>query len=117
MQVTFPNTIYKFIQYFFKPYRTFFVIMILINIFVAAYVTLEPYVIKKLIDAATPLLGKRSLIKATLLPASLLVLLSILNNLSWRLNNYRLLDKLTLLKGEVRPPFEPKVITSSNQPT
>jgi hypothetical protein len=45
------------------------------------------------------LLGKRSLIKATLLPASLLVLLSILNNLSWRLNNYVHLRSIPKLRS------------------
>jgi ATP-binding cassette subfamily B protein len=97
----FPQNAKQFARHFFRPYRAYFVIMLLINFFVAGYISLQPYVLKKLIDAATPWLGKSELIHATLLPAGLLVFLTIFNNLAWRLNNYITLKSLPNLKADI----------------
>ncbi len=101
MQTSFPQDIKAFARHFLKPYRGYFVVMLCINIFVAGYITFQPYVFKKLIDAATPLLGKDILIRETLWPAALLILLTILNNLAWRLNNYIQLKLLPNLKANI----------------
>ena len=101
MKIIFPNNVQQFIKRFFKPYRIYFVVMILINLFVAIYIAVQPYVLKKLIDAATPLLGKEALIQATLWPAGFLIALTIFNNLAWRLNNYVTLKSLPDLKADI----------------
>ena len=100
-QEAFPNTLTLFIKHFFKPYRKFFIIMILINLFVALYIAVQPYVLKRLLDAATPLLGNTTLLQATLLPAILLITLTLFNNLAWRLNNYVSLKSLPNLKADI----------------
>ena len=100
-QETFPNTLTAFIKHFFKPYRKFFIVMISINFFVALYIAVQPYVLKKLLDAATPLLGNTTLLQATFLPAILLITLTLFNNLAWRLNNYVSLKSLPNLKADI----------------
>jgi len=101
MDKTFPSNIRAFAKHFLKPYRGCLVVMLCINALVAGYITVLPYVLKKLIDAATPLLGKDMLIQTTLLPAGLLILLTILNNLAWRLNNHVSLKSLPDLKADI----------------
>ena len=99
--VIFPNTVKAFVQRFFKAYRLYFVIMILINVFSALCIAIQPYVLKKLIDAVIPFLGQKALIQATLLPAILLILLTIFNNLAWRLNSYVTLKSIPALKADI----------------
>lgn len=101
MEKTFPPTLKHFIQHFFKPYRIYFVSMILITLIAALYSTVQPYVLKTLIDAATPLLGKTALIQATMLPAAILISLTILNNLAWRFNNFVWLKSVPALKADI----------------
>jgi len=101
MTVTFPSTLSQFVKHFFKPYRSFFTIMIIINVSAALFITIQPYVLKKLIDAATPYLGKEFLIQATLIPVGILISLTVLNNLAWRLNNYVHLKSLPDLKADI----------------
>jgi len=101
---TFPKTIKSFIQYFFRPYRTYFIILALIIFFVACYSTIKPYVLKKLIDAATPCLLElkgKGLMSATLLPSVFLISLTVLNNVAWRLNNYIFLKTMPNLKADI----------------
>jgi ATP-binding cassette, subfamily B, bacterial len=100
-KTTFPNTPWEFARHFFQPYRAYFVVMILINLSVATYISVQPYVLKKLLDAATPLLGNEALLRATLLPASLLIALTIFNNLAWRLNNYVTMKTSPALKADI----------------
>lgn len=97
----FPETAQKFIKYFFAPYRTYFIILLFVIIFVSLYSTVQPYVLKRIIDAATPLLGEDGLIKATLFPALILITLTIINNLAWRLNNYVILKSVPKLKADI----------------
>ncbi len=97
----FPETTQKFIKYFFAPYRTYFIILFFIIVIVSLYSTIQPYVLKTIIDAAIPLLGKESLIQATLLPVLILISLTILNNISWRLNNYVILKSVPKLKSDI----------------
>ncbi len=97
----YPKSPREFISYFFKPYRVYFFILFFIILIVASYSTVQPYVLKKLIDAATPLLGKRALIGATILPALILIILTIVNNIAWRLNNYVILKSVPKLKSDI----------------
>lgn len=97
----FPDNAIKFIRYFFRPYRLYFVILFLIIIFVALYGTVQSYVLKYIIDIATPLIGKNELIQATLIPVAILFSLTILNNLAWRLNNYVVLKTVPKLKSDI----------------
>ena len=75
--------------------------MLTINILVAAYVAIEPYVLKQLLDVATPLLGQTGLAEACVLPAGLLIFLTVANNLAWRFNNYLNLKALPKLKADI----------------
>lgn len=97
----FPETAIKFFKYFFKPYRKYFIILFFIILIVSLYSTVQPYVLKRIIDAATPLLGKEDLINATLFPVLILIALTILNNFAWRLNNYVILKSLPKLKSDI----------------
>lgn len=97
----FPETTQKFIKYFFKPYRIYFIILFFIILIVSLYSTVQPYVLKRIIDTATPLLGKGSLIKATLFPVLILIALTIINNVAWRLNNYVILKSVPKLKADI----------------
>lgn len=97
----YPQSARAFINYFFRPYRIYFFVLFFIILIVAGYSTVQPYVLKKLIDAATPLLGKEALIKATILPASILIILTIVNNFAWRLNNYVILKSVPKLKADI----------------
>ena len=97
----FPDTAQKFVKYFFAPYRTYFIILFFIILIVSLYSTVQPYVLKKIIDAAIPLLGKEGLIKATLFPALVLITLTIINNIAWRLNNYVILKSVPKLKANI----------------
>lgn len=99
--MTFPNTLRAFVQRFFRPYLLYFAVMVSINFLMAIYIAVQPYVLKKLIDSAIPFLGQKALIEATMLPASLLILLTILNNLAWRLNNYVTLKSIPDLKADI----------------
>lgn len=75
--------------------------MISINILSALYITVQPYVLKKLIDAVPPFIGKPGFILATIIPASLLIFLTILNNVIWRVNNYVTLKSIPDLKADI----------------
>ncbi len=97
----FPETAQKFIGYFFNPYRIYFIALFFVILFVSLYSTLQPYVLKKIIDASIPLLGKEGLIKATLFPALILIALTIINNFAWRLNNYVILKSVPKLKSDI----------------
>lgn len=97
----FPTTASKFTQHFFKPYRKYFFILFFVILFVSAYSTVQPYILKKLIDAATPLLGQEGLIRATLPPALILITLTILNSLAWRINNYVIYKSVPQLKADI----------------
>lgn len=97
----FPKTTQQFIKYFFKPYRIYFIILFFIILIISLYSTVQPYVLKRIIDTATPLLGKGSLIKATLFPVLILITLTIINNLAWRLNNYVILKSVPKLKADI----------------
>ena len=97
----FPETTQKFIKHFFKPYRIYFLILFFIILIVSLYSTIQPYILKRIIDAATPLLGNGSLIKATLFPALILITLTIINNFAWRLNNYVILKSVPKLKADI----------------
>ena len=97
----YPKSARAFISYFFRPYRIYFLILFFIILVVASYSTVQPYVLKKLIDAATPLLGKQALIGATILPALILIILTIVNNFAWRLNNYVILKSVPKLKADI----------------
>lgn len=97
----FPTTVYKFINYFFKPYRLYFVFLFIIIVFVALYIPVQSYVLKYIIDVATPLIGKKELLHAMLMPVVILFSLTILNNLAWRLNNYINLKTVPHLKADI----------------
>ena len=97
----YPKSTREFIGYFFRPYRIYFLILFFIILIVASYSTVQPYVLKKLIDAATPLLGKQALIGATILPALVLITLTIVNNFAWRLYNYVILKSVPKLKADI----------------
>ncbi|VVC75522.1 Putative multidrug export ATP-binding/permease protein [Aquicella siphonis] len=100
-KAAFPHSVPGFVRHFFHPYRYYFTVMLLINFFVSLYISVQPYVLKTLLDAATPLLGSDKLIRGALWPAVLLVSLTILNNLAWRLNNYVTLKSLPALKADI----------------
>jgi len=100
-QTKFPNTMLQFAKHFFKPYRNYLICMIVITILVAAYTALDPYIIKKFIDAATPVLGTQNLAHAALLPAIMWVALNIFTSLIWRLYNYVQLKSMPGLKADI----------------
>jgi ATP-binding cassette subfamily B protein len=97
----FPTTISEFIQHFLKAYRTHFILFFLIILFVSTYNTIQPYILKRLIDVATPLLGQEGLFKATLAPVIILITLTIFNNFAWRLNNYVIYKSVPKLKADI----------------
>jgi ATP-binding cassette subfamily B protein len=97
----FPNTLRLFVTHFFKPYKIYFVLFFFIDIFTDFYVPIQSYIIKKLVDAATPMLGKAALIDVTLFPSGCLIIFTILNLLSWRVNNYLNLKSLPSLKANI----------------
>ncbi|MGD0465414.1 MAG: ABC transporter ATP-binding protein [Gammaproteobacteria bacterium] len=96
-----PNTLITFIKHFFKSYRSYFVLMILVDVISILCIIIQPYIVKKLIDAATLFLGKETLIKVTLLPGGLLIALSISAHLVWRFNNYVCLKAIPTLKANI----------------
>jgi ATP-binding cassette, subfamily B, bacterial len=97
----FPKTTREFIKYFFAPYRTYFIVLFFIILIVSLYSTVQPYVLKRIIDIATPLLGQKGLVNATLFPVLILITLTILNNIAWRLNNYVILKSVPKLKSDI----------------
>jgi len=100
-QTILPNTTRLFVKHFFQPYRIYFFIMILTDIFIILYITIQPYIIKQLIDTAIPLFGKKTLIQATMLPASLLIAFIIFNFFAWCVNNYLSSKSVSPLKIDV----------------
>ena len=88
VQHAIPKTLTQFIKHFFKPYRIYFFTSILIDIFCALYITLQPYIIKIFINTTIEFLGKKELLQAVYLPISMLIGLSICNHVAWRLSNY-----------------------------
>ena len=101
MNQSFPNTIMLFVKHFFKAYRIYFVLMISVDIINTLCVILQPYIVKKLIDAAILFLGKENLIKAILLPGGSLVAISIIAHLIWRFGNYICLKSIPNLKADI----------------
>ncbi len=100
-QTILPNTTRLFVKHFFQPYRIYFFIMILTDIFIILYITIQPYIIKQLIDTAIPLFGNKTLIQATMLPASLLIAFIIFNFFAWCVNNYLSSKSVSPLKIDV----------------
>lgn len=98
---TFPNTLISFVKQFFKPYKLYFLLVMLIDVFIAFYVPVQSYIIKKLIDSAIPMLGNFNLIPAVFIPAFCLFICTLLNLLSWRFNNYLNLKYLPILKADI----------------
>jgi len=83
-----PKNLTQFIKHFFKPYRVYFFISILIDIFCGLYTTIQPYIIKIFINTTVAFLGTKALLPAICWPVSMLIGLSICNHLAWRLSNY-----------------------------
>lgn len=101
MMEEFPKTVYEFIKLFFKPYRRYFIFLFLIIILVGLYGTVQSYVLKYIIDVASPLIGKPELLQAAIIPVVILFSLTILNNIAWRLNNYIILKTVPGLKSDI----------------
>lgn len=68
---------------------------------IAAFTAFQPYLLKTFLDSVTLNLGKHNLWHGSLLPAILLLFLTILNVLFWRLNNYLVLKTLPNLKADI----------------
>lgn len=101
MLLNYPETTYTFVKHFFKPYRRYFFVLLFVIIFVGVYGTIQSYVLKYIIDVATPLIGQKELIQATIIPVLILFSLTIFNNLAWRLNNYITLKTIPNLKSDI----------------
>lgn len=99
--LVFPKNIHEFIQYFFRPYRVYFLLMVLVCIIASFGITLTPYVLKIFLDAATNLIGKEGFIEGVIIPVFLLIGIDILMNLTWRFNNYLYLKSLPRLKADI----------------
>lgn len=98
---TFPNSLHLFIKQFMQPYKLYLLLIMFIDIFIAFYIPIQSYIIKKLVDATIPMLGKTDLIKVVLLPSVCLFICTLLNLLSWRFNNYLNLKYLPALKADI----------------
>lgn len=83
-----PKNLTQFIKHFFKPYRVYFFTSILIDIFCALFITVQPYIIKIFINTTIEFLGTTQLLQAIYLPIGMLIGLSICNHIAWRLSNY-----------------------------
>lgn len=97
----FPKEIMPFVRHFFRPYRFYFFCMLLVVVLASLITTLHPYVLKKLLNAAAQFLGKPNFITATSLPVGILIVLYIVENLVWRLNNYAHLKILPALRADI----------------
>lgn len=98
---TFPKEIMQFMQHFFRPYRLYFVYMLLVVVLASLITTLHPYVLKKLLNTAARFMGESNFIIETSLPVGILIALYILENLLWRLNNYAHLKTLPALRADI----------------
>jgi ATP-binding cassette subfamily B protein len=98
---TFPNTLKKFIRYFFKPFRYCFYLMILTNVFIAAFTALQPYLLKLFLDTVSLYINSKQLFQNAFFVAVLLLSLTLANVLLWRLNNYLVLKTSPKLKANI----------------
>lgn len=97
----FPSTLKLFARHFAEKYNVYLMGMILIDLIIIAYVTIQPYIFKKIIDAATLFLGKPNFIKVMLTPCVILFTINIIYPLIWRLNNYICLRSMPKLKADI----------------
>lgn len=100
-----PKNLTQFIKHFFKPYRIYFFTGILIDIFCALYITVQPYIIKIFINTTIEFLGTTKLIQAVYVPISMLITLSICNHLAWRLLNYINIKSRDPLEADIMEQF------------
>lgn len=96
-----PKDVHQFIKHFIHPYRIYYITMVFVVVCVSLITTLQPYVLKELLDTASQFLGKNNFIHAMLLPAGALIALAVFMNLAWRLNNYAFLQALPSLKADI----------------
>jgi ATP-binding cassette, subfamily B, bacterial len=94
-------TLRKFILEIAYPYRRYFYGVFLIGIYTAVHGSLQPYVLKRMLDSAASTINTPGFIQACIIPASILVLMGFAITFIWRLYNYLILKSLPKMKADI----------------
>ena len=96
-----PAKLSKFFMKVAYPYRFYLSGMLSVGIYASLHNAIQPYVLKNLIDATTSSIGKENFISVSIVPASILIIMTIFINFIWRLYNYFNLKSLPLMKADI----------------
>lgn len=83
-----------------KPYRWWFVAMLLVGVYASIHSVLQPYILKLLLDASAHT-EKEKFLDACLTPALLLIILGFAITFVWRFYNYIVLKSLPKMKADI----------------
>lgn len=94
-------TLRKFILEIAYPYRRYFYGVFLIGVYTAVHGSLQPYVLKKMLDSAASTINTPGFIQTCIIPAAILIAMGFAITFIWRLYNYLILKSLPKMKADI----------------
>ncbi len=84
-----------------KPYRWYFIGLLLIGIYSAFHGAVQPYILKVFLDKVNTSSNTTNFITSCLMPASILIIMSFAITFIWRVYNYFILKSIPNMKADI----------------